>query len=236
MPTRSNAYTSFRLALGAADALLRHERTLADPPHAAQQDLAVGLRSGALVLMVGAFESFLRDAFEERLDELGTRVPAAKFDLLPGRLRTTAVFTLLDESMRGAPGKPVADERVDRIPDIRKAAASVATGQVLGKAFSTTGSNPSAATVKEMFKRVDCTPVFERVHPRLQRLWGQPLAKKYAEQQLDFIVNARHEVAHGASPLTWSRGDLRSAERLVRLLAQALDDELRVHLNQVRRV
>jgi hypothetical protein len=231
----SRAYVEFRAALRQADALLRYERTLSDPPPSDAQALAEGLRGGAIVLMVAAFEGFLRDVFEERLDALGRAVDADSFERLPDRLQVAAVYNLLEQTMHGAPGKPVADQRKDRLADIRAAAAAVADKCLLGSAFSSTASNPSAATVKRMFKQIDCNDVFRSVHWRFVQYWRSPQARAFPARQLDHLVNARHQVAHGENVLAWSRDDLRAAERLVRILARSLDDELRVHVNKIRR-
>jgi hypothetical protein len=214
---------------------MRYERTLGDPPPAENQPLAEGLRGGSVVLMVAAFEAFLRDAFEERMQGLGAAITPAKFDRLPDRVKTNAVYNLLNEAMDGAPGKPVAELKVDRLPDILSAAGAVASKTVLGTAFSTTGSNPNVDTVKRLFTQADYSNIFEKVHGRFQRLWRHPVAKDYPARQLTFIVDTRHEIAHGGSVLTWTRDDLQEALRHLRILGQALDEELRIHVNRLAR-
>lgn len=231
----SSAFVAFREALSQPQALLSIERQYPDPPGGADRAAVEGLRAGAIVLMVASFEAYLRDVFEERLDELGASISGTGFDRLPDRLRVAAVFNLLEESMSGRAGRSLPPEKKDRITGIQAAATHVSERRIVGAAFSATRSNPSSSTVMQLFKQIDCAPVFERIHPRFQRYWGSPGSRGYVATQLDFLVNARHEVAHGANVLSWSRDDLKSAERFIRHCARALDDELRVHLNSVRR-
>lgn len=235
MSNVSLAYQAFRESLKQPEALRRLEATLSDPPDPDDVALAEGLRGGVIVLLVAAFEGYLRDVFEERVDDLGTHIDATMFERLPDQVRVAAVFNLLEESMKGAPGKKVPEERKDRIAGIRVAAAAVSASNLRGSAFSTTYSNPSSDTVRTMFKQVGRVDIFAGVQTRFVRYWGKPVASAFIKSQLDHYVSSRHEVAHGANVLAWSRKDLREAERFFRHLGHAVDDELRVHLNKVRR-
>lgn len=235
MSNPSSSYESFRDSLKQPEALRKLETTLNDPPDPTEVSLAEGLRGGVIVLLVAAFEGYLRDVFEERIDGLSAHIDATRFERLPDALRTASVFNLLDESMKGAPGKKVPEKRKDRIPNIRTAAAAVSASHLRGSAFSSTFSNPSSDTVKSMFKQVGRPDIFGGVQSRFERYWGKPVAGTFIRARLDHYVSSRHEVAHGANVLAWSRQDLREAERFFRHLAHAIDDELRVHLNKVRR-
>ena len=232
----SMAYVSFRRALQQATALINIERSLPDPPTGSQVPLAEGLRGGSLVLMVASFEGYLRDVFEERLDGLGVGLTQRTFDLLPDRVQTTSVFNLLTEAMHGAPGKSVPHERIHRLSGVRDAALSVSGRRLHGRAFSSTGSNPNSFTVKNLFKQVDYSDVFATTHSRFVGHWGSPVPHDYAQRKLDYVVGARHEIAHGANVLSRSRADLKEAERLMRILSLTLDDALRIHINRLSRV
>lgn len=230
----STALVDFRLRLRQPLELMKYESGFHDPPTATQIDLVNGLRGGSIVLMVAAFEAFLRESFEERIDELADRVTPVTFDVLPDTLRTTAVFNLLEDAMKGTPGRPVPEKRVDRIAGVRSAADKVASKTLEGSAFSTTGSNPNSETVKDLFKQAGYSGIWTECHPRFSKLWRAAVAVDFPRYQLDYIVQTRHSIAHGASALSFSRSDLSAAARLLRILAQTLDDELRIHLNKIR--
>lgn len=229
---KSNAYVSFRVALKQAESLLKSERRIPEPTPADQVDLVQALRGGAIVLMVASFEAFLRDVFEERLDTFGQRLPHGTFATLPERIRVAGVYNLLNRAMNGDKG----DKRkpVERLADIHGATATVTMKSLVGKAFNDTGSNPNPGTVRELFRQVDYTDAFVRSRNRFNRLWGKPVQHDFAQKKLDSVVSARHTVAHGANALAWSRDDLAEALRFIRILAQTLDEELRIHLNRVR--
>ena len=227
----STAYLSFRKALMQASSLMQLEKRMQDPPPPHEQSIQEGLRGGAVVLMVAAFEAFLRDVFEERIDALSSRRRPVTFPKLPVKMRVAAVFNPLERAIRGLPGQP--SERVERIRDVQAAAKHVAGNALPGWAFAVTGGNADPATVKRLFDEVGRQKVLERALPRFEKLWRAPVPRTFLRDKLAAIVRARHEVAHGANVLGWSRQDLMEAERFLRLFAKTLDDDLRIHLNRV---
>ena len=230
----STAYVSFRAALRQAESLMRLERTFADPPRPTDQDAVDGLRGGAVVLMVAAFEAFLRDVFAERIDDLTQSRSQPSFSKFPEKMRIAAVFNLLDNVVRGVPGQR-SMSRLDRLPDIQIAAGHISAGRLIGAAFAVTGGNANSEIVTKLFTQVDRQKVLVGAKPRFETLWRNSVPRRFLPDKLDWIVLARNEVAHGASALSWSRADLREAERFLRILAKTLDDDLRIYLNRVGR-
>lgn len=230
----STALRTFRQALDQANALMRVERSMFhDPPRPHEQSAVNGLRAGALVLMVAAFEAFLRDLFEERVDEFANSKKAIRFQDLPEKMRIAAVYNTLRHAMDGVPGSP-SRKQLDRIPDIVAAAQNVASNRLLGSSFSVTWGNPNPDRVKALFADVGRTAVFDEVRERFEKKWGAPVSRNFLSDYLKDIVDTRHKVAHGVSALGWSREDLRRAQRFLRHLASTLDDDLRMHLNKYR--
>lgn len=230
----SLALGSFREALRRVLLLLRLEREYKEPVAASELPLVEGLRGAAIVLMLAAFEAFLRDVFEERVDQLAVPPRPIRFADLPERMKTTCVYGLLDASMKGAPGQPK-KRKSERLVDIKAAAQRVVNEEIAGSAFATTGGNANSETVKILFKRVARPDLFDGIKSRFEQHWRSPVPRQFLAQKLDWIVAARHEVAHGAALPQWSRDDLGDAVRFVRVLARVLDDDLRIHLNRIRR-
>ena len=230
----SAALQAFRKALERVLQLLRLERQYREPVVAAKLPLVEGLRSGAIVLMIAAFEAFLREVFEERVDQLARPPRPIRFASLPDRMKTRSVYGLLEASMKGKPGHS-SKTRINRLPEIQAAAKHVVDQDIVGSAFAMTGGNATSETVKTLFKQVDRPDLFNSIKSRFERHWSQPVASQFLQAKLDWIVEARHEVAHGASLPSWSRDDLSEAVRFIRVLARVLDDDLRIHLNSVGR-
>src|SRR5260370_3537304 len=67
-------------SLGLAESLLNLESQYSDPPNIYDQQTVEGLRGGAVILMVAAFEYFLKSAIVEHLNKLiqPTKVPFSK--------------------------------------------------------------------------------------------------------------------------------------------------------------
>lgn len=229
----SHALRSFREAYRRIVLLTRHEREYKEPVASAELPLVEGIRSAAIVLMVAAFEAFLRDVFEERVDELSDPPRAIGFADLPDRMKTVCVYQSLDTSMREGPGRP--ERRIDRLADIRDVAQRVVQQKIIGSAFAITGGNPKSGTVKTLFKQVNRPDLFASIKLRFESYWGQSVVDRFIAAKLDWIVDSRHEVAHGAGLPDWSRDDLAEAVRFIRVLARVLDDDLRIHLNGIRR-
>jgi len=70
MPRKSRALHNFNSSIAIAETLLKKEKTFPDPPSSRSRKFVEGLRGGATILMVAAFENYLKEVVEERLDEL----------------------------------------------------------------------------------------------------------------------------------------------------------------------
>lgn len=68
-----NALEQFKESLQMAEELMKLEKAnYKNPPRMEEQNVVEGLRGGAIVLMVAAWESFVKQLIEEELSPLGT--------------------------------------------------------------------------------------------------------------------------------------------------------------------
>jgi hypothetical protein len=103
----SESLQQFVGSLQMAEELLRVEKDLY--PNSARKDITKavqGLRGGATVLIVAAFENFLRTAFEEHLALLSKNLHIGSnvsFDKLPEKMRVSCFYLTLEQAMKGPP-------------------------------------------------------------------------------------------------------------------------------------
>lgn len=223
--TKSSAMTSLDSSLGIVRALLGLEKTYSDPPLPRDAAVVEGLRAGSAVLVVAAFEEFLKSAFRDELTKLQLRRP--DFTKLPARLQVESVFSQLDLAMKGS------GQKAQRLPEILLAATRVSRQQIHPESLCSTQSNPSPQVVAQLFKDVAFDSVFETLKPRFERIWGAPVSAMFARDKLDEIVQRRHQVAHSGRALNVSRVVLTESVRFVKVLSATLELELRAHLRQV---
>lgn len=233
--SRSKAFREFRSALGMASELMRQEvRLTRDPPPSDKQRAARGLRGGAAVLMVAAFEAYLDDLIEEYVEWIAKSKPSIRFEKLPDTLRVANVYLTLEAAMNGPKHQP-AGSKVDRLAAVKAASSIIARDMLNPSAFVGTGGNPGKNAVKELFKRVGLHDVFSVAQRRFERRWGKPVVTDFTREKLEEIVQRRHRVAHRADALRISRADLREAERFLRVFGEVLDIELSAHARHLRR-
>lgn len=229
------AFDQFKESLELANALKRLERDKYPyNPTLAQQPFVKGLRGGASVLMVAAFEYFLRRLFEESISELNTIPVSVDFHKLPDQLKVTTVFSGLNRVIKG----PLYEEKppkVDRINDIMAACKLLISGQIDPSTFSETGSNPSGNTVKEKFKEVGVNDIFTKLKPAFEVKWKAPVAHDFIKSKLDEIVRTRHVVAHTADTLNISRKSQNESFKFLKILAELLERELQKHIKEIKK-
>jgi hypothetical protein len=222
----SKAFGQFEESLGMAGELLDIEQRLYhSPPHLKEQQGVRGLRGAVAVLIVAAFEGFLRQLMEEHLWELGSRHLQLSFQKLPDKIRVNNIYNSLERAMRG-PLFQDPPPKVQRLVDIERACKIVIAGTVNPEAFCDTGGNPNSRNRRTMFSNINLSDITATVKSQFDRKWGKPTAQTFINDKLDEIVNRRHVVAHTADALNISRGDLRESIKFLRTLAQVIDLEL----------
>lgn len=220
----------FQSSLAIAKELIDFEAHTDDPPSKSDEALAQGLRGGAAVLMVAAFEQFLRDMFEERMSIL-SQIPIRRpFDQLPVRIRRTSLVGTLNRAIRPP---PYLSPKPDVIAATLAAGALVTQRTIDPGSFSDPGGNPGSAVVKSMFKSAALGEIWNRIQPGFYMAWGKTEAHTFVPDKLDEVVNRRHKVAHTADALSISRVQLQEAPRFLEIVATELDTVLEAHLENV---
>ncbi len=218
-----------------AEELLKIESSYSNPPRVHEVKAVRGLRAAGAVLVVAAFENFLREDMEEHLSELSNLHLKLQFHKLPDKIRVSSVFNSLDRAMRG-PAYQEAPPKVDRIADIEKVCKKIIAETIDPRVFSDTGGNPNPKNIKAMFSNIALDNIFVRVRPKFDRKWPKPEAHTFVEDKLSEIVNRRHVVAHTADALKITRSSLKESIKFLTVLAFVLDTELRDHVKMLIKI
>lgn len=229
----SDAFREFSKALNMAKALLELEKNnYNNPPRESERKAVFGLRGGAAILMVAAFERFTRAVLEEYLTPLTSQPPKVKFDKLPDQMRVCSVYNSLKNAMDG-PRFVEGHNRIDRLGDIEQACKYIVVGTIDSSAFSNTAGNPGSKTVTLLWKQIGVQTVLDTIKPRFEKKWGQPVAHAFIAGKLDEIVNRRHVVAHTSMVSDIGRSQLKEAVKFLDILAETLDAATRNHLKNI---
>lgn len=210
-------------------ALLALENSYADPPAEADRAAVEGLRGGSVVLMVAAFENYLKESVAEALEEINNAKPSCDFAKLPLELQAQVVYAGLQSAMHARPWDPVR-ERIHRLPLVLKAADHVTRGTIMSREIAETGGNPDSKQVKNIYKNVGISSILTQIKRGFDGAWGTPTAQTFIENNLDTIVQRRHIVAHTASALATSRVDLQTWQRFLDCVVDQLDAALERHI------
>jgi hypothetical protein len=224
----SVALTNFKASLALAGELMQLEALYPDPPAPQDEPKVRGLRGGASVLMVAAFEGYLSSGIAEMLGPL-LGPPPRPLNTLPQAVQNAAIFESLELALYG-PRHGKSGKKADRLPDIIDAATKIAAGHIDPTALSQTKSNPGPDTVKRLLKNAGIANPFTHIRPRFDAKWRAPEAASFLEAKLDEIVQRRHRVAHSANALAISRSDLNTARRFLDLLAETIDEDFQRHI------
>lgn len=225
----SAALKQFKESLQMAEELIKIEiKNYKDPPPPKQQKAVEGLRGGAAVLIVAAWENFLKQLVEEKLTYLTIQPKKVSFGKLPIRMQTHCVFQTLESAMKGPRFQK--SNKIDRIPNIERACNRVISRTVNPEAFSETRSNPNPETVKEMFQNIGINNMFRDIKANFEMKWKQSVPDTFIEDKLIEILNRRHAVAHEADALKISREDLKDYVKFMKIVAPLFEKHLRQHI------
>jgi len=185
------ALDEFRASLEIAQALLNLEAAHEDPPPLEFESIVKGLRGGATVLMVAAFEEYLSAMFREHLDRLDGVPPPVALSGLPDIMQVTSIFTSLNRALAGP--RYTETEKKDRLQGIHAAAQRLAEDRVDPSSMSEAANNPDAKSVTALFKGIGRSKIFEDVTPKYETKVGHVTN---VGDRLNSIVLKRHGVAH----------------------------------------
>lgn len=232
MPNRSQAYHDFKRNISVAETLIKREKQFSDPPASRNFKIVQGLRGGAAVLMVAAFENYLKEVIEERLFDFTSQPLKFNPTKLPEEVLYHNLSQTLERSLKGPfNGNP---SKADKIVLIKKASQVVVEGIINSLVFSEVArSNPNSKKVRELFKCLGIPDIFSSIKIEFDKKWGTPTAGSFIPDTLDSILQRRHEVAHTAIMLNVSRLDLEFSVKFLKLLAELCDKELNQHLRKI---
>ncbi len=225
------AYAVFLEKMETVESLIRQER-LCDPRLPAERSLVLGLRGGAAVLMVAAFEGFLKDVFTEYIRFLDKEPPIIWTSNLTDRMRIWNVYENLRLAAKSYHEKNNEQLLAD-IPRIRALCEKISMDIIAANAFSSGTSNPMKGPIQDMFFRVGLENVFQKIHKQFERIHGPILELNYFDNELDRIVKRRHHIAHTADARKFTEKDLMDDLKLLKNLAQILNQKLRKHIKML---
>lgn len=230
-----HALEQFKKSLELAEALRNIERNSFLPnPRMEDQSAVKGLRGGAAVLLVAAFEFFIRKLFEDNISKLNTIPATIDLKKLPDKFQIKAVFHSLQRAMDG-PMFEAKPPKLDRIESIFVASKLLLNDQINPQTFSETGSNPNGETVKEKFNEIGIQDIFGKIKPQFESKWDTPVSQNFIKDKLDEIVRTRHVVAHTADALNITRKSQNEAFKFLKILAELLEKEMEKHIKDLQR-
>lgn len=228
----TTARSDFLASSATVAALLEIERGYQDPPPQSDQAAVEGLRGGAVVIVVAALESYLKESIAEVLDRINNANPPCDFAKLPIDIQTRAVYTGLYAAMKPKPWDPIQDHQL-RLPGVLLAVQRINKREIMSSEIADTAGNPNSAQVKSIFKIVGLPAVFSNVKPGFDAMWGTPTATTFIQNMLDTVVRMRHTVAHTASIRSISRTDIANWHRFLNTFVTVIDAALERHIARI---
>jgi hypothetical protein len=212
------------------EALLRIEQKFPDPAPARIRRKVEGLRGGAVVLMVAAFENYLKELVEEYLDKF-TQFPLA-FD--PNKLPDVVRLHNIEQVIKIATENGKTKDRVFKISEFMNAATIIINQRMVSASFSDAArGNPNPEKVKKLFKSLGLDDFFSVIKTDFEAKWGQPVAPTFIHDTLQNVIDRRHEVAHTASVLSISRQDLATSLRFIKVFGEVCDKKMKSHIKTI---
>ncbi len=219
------AFDKFKESIELSSALKKIEREKYKNSTQQNQPFIMGLRGGSAVLMVAAFEFYLRKLFEDNISKLNTSPPTIDLQKLPSKLKVKIVFDGLQNAMSGPKYGPKPD-KVDRIDDVLSSCKHLIGEHINPSTFTDTNSNPNSETVKAKFKEIGVSDVFGKIKSDFENKWGIVVAATFIGDKLDEIVNVRHVVAHTADTLNITKKFQNESIKFLKILAELLEKEI----------
>jgi len=233
------ALADFETSLDRIRALVKHVvantgAALSDP---AIRGLHETQQCGAVVLLTGYFEAFLKDLVRMFIDGLSRS--GVTFGALPDSIRNGhfegggRVLTKASEAARKGRTTPFGNPtREDIVARLHSAMSPPGSYQILWEAFADTEANPGPEVVKGMAERLG----LKNFWPTVSNKSGDPSrwAATALSSKLDDLISKRNECAHTGkvSPVPTASEILDYVDMLAALakgFVGALDDQLKSH-------
>lgn len=197
--------------------------------------------AGCIVLMVGAFEQYLKDIGNKALDHYQLARPLVRRSQLPEKLQVailSANLTAASQARRFG----VKRSDADRIRDLDAVANRVADDEVWGEHAIDTQSNPSPDTIREILDLCGVDSVWPRLNKEFQLRWNVARAHDASlksipspENELRSILTWRNMIAHTSTLPNVGFQQLTESSYFFRAVAESIDVVLARHTyGQVR--
>lgn len=226
----SKALEDFENSLALADALCLLERAYQDPPRSdvsGEVQAVRALRGGAVVLMVAAFERYVKDAIIECVRPLTTIPLRKQFNELPDKMQRQSIKNGLKLAQHGPRYVSLKGGRVEAI---RQAARSIADGVVIPEALCHSDNSFDSIGLGEVLGNLGMVDALRTVRPAFDSEWHQAEADTFLQDKLNEIFQSRHRVAHAASVLHITRLDVETDAKFLRAVAKAVDAVMQRHV------
>jgi hypothetical protein len=234
MLIRSQALKDFRVSIAIAEKLIKMELKFPDPPTSRCNKEVQGLRGGAIVLMVGAFDKYISEATQQRLNDLTKH---SRYN--PKKLPEELVYHNSNETIKKTIESISNNKKLTHAGKniIFKNAATIVIDRDLNTQFFTdlVRSNPDSKKLRRLFNSLGKTDFFGSIKPEFDKRCGYPtpVSPDFIPSKLDTILLMRHKVAHTATALHVTRTDLADAVSFLKLLAELCDEELYNHIKVI---
>ena len=177
-----------------------------------------------MILMVASFENFLKEAMEERLNELSAS-RTFQFKSLPDKIihhnyKHTFQHSLTSKKF---------DSLKQKIISFERASSFVSKQEINPEAFSiavANRSNPKSERLNEFFGSVGHKNFFEDIKPKFEQKTGTQISAIYIQGTLDAIIDERNLIAHTAKGNDLSHKDHREYIFFLKKLSEICDEEL----------
>ena len=193
---------------------------------------------GAIVLLTGYFEAFLKDLVRRFIEDLSTC--GVTFAGLPDAIRDChfegggRVLTKASEAARKGRATPFGNAtREDIVARLNSASGGSGSYQIVWEAFADTESNPGPEVVKAIAKNLGLKDFWRTVSSKS----GDPArwSDSALKSKLNDLIAKRNECAHTGkvSPIPTAADVLDFADMLEALgtgFVSALEDELTAHI------
>ena len=199
-----------------------------EPPAKKELSVVQGIRGGATILTVAAFEQFLAKLPETYLKVYYKDNTNYFYSKYPQEMQIKNIYRSLEISMR----TPKGVNKVNRLSTIHKTMQDLLNEKIIPGAFIIEG-NPRSDKVVNIYRLIDIDDVFKLITNKFQKKWGKELPTQVIKDKLDEIVDRRNRVAHTSNVLGITKRMLRETTIFLLILTELLDE---AYSNQVEKI
>lgn len=200
-----------------------------------QWDVTNGIRGGSLILLVGAFEKYIKDSIEESMGKIKNHRPRITFDNLPAKLQITSMFETMRIAINGKSFEKVKED-ITRFPNLISAGQLVSNKEVNPDAFGDLFSNPNPSRVNTVYTSIGIHDIFSKIRIEFLNTYpGTPTINvtEFIKEKLEEVLEKRNSIAHTADANMVTSTDLTKYIEFIETLAKSLDVIIEDHIHQI---